>query len=176
MSGLLLEDRVALVTGGARGIGRAIVEDLVRHGANVVIADNGTGIDGTGSGPEPARELAMQLGDRAIAVTDSIASPSVADGAVAAAVDAFGALDILVNNAAILRDAFVFKGAAGDWDAVIRFTPSSVSISVATCARPKTVNARSRMRSTARRRPRCCLNGRLPLSCGRGGCHGDEPA
>ena len=116
----LLQDRVAVVTGGARGIGKAIVEDLVRHGAKVVIADNGTGIDGNGADPGPATALAAALGDRAIAFTESVASPSAARAAVAAARDTFGALDILVNNAAILRDAFVFKGDPGDWDAVLR--------------------------------------------------------
>ncbi len=116
----LLQDRVALVTGGARGIGKAIVEDLVRHGAKVVIADNGTGIDGNGADPGPATALAAALGDRAIAFTESVASPSAARAVVAAARETFGALDILVNNAAILRDAFVFKGDPGDWDAVLR--------------------------------------------------------
>ena len=73
-----------------------------------------------GADPGPATELAAALGDRAIAFTESVASPSAARAAVAAARDTFGALDILVNNAAILRDAFVFKGDPGDWDAVLR--------------------------------------------------------
>jgi NAD(P)-dependent dehydrogenase (short-subunit alcohol dehydrogenase family) len=120
MTERLLEGRVALVTGGARGIGKAIVEDLGRHGASVVIADNGTGIDGIEADPAAARDLAESVGDWAIAYTESVASPSAAKAAVDTAIDRFGALDILVNNAAILRDAFVFKGEAADWDAVIR--------------------------------------------------------
>ena len=114
-----LKDRVALVTGGGRGVGEAIVRDLVAHGAKVVIADNGTGIDGTGADPGIARNLAAELGVATAAFTDSIASPDAARAAVERTIDRFGAIDILVNNAAILRDAFVFKGDPGNWDAVL---------------------------------------------------------
>jgi NAD(P)-dependent dehydrogenase (short-subunit alcohol dehydrogenase family) len=115
-----LDGRVALVTGGAQGIGKAISEALAKAGAKVVIADNGTGIDGEGADPKPARALAEKLGKNTRAFIESIASPSAAAAAVELAVKEFGGLDILVNNAAILRDALVFKGEPGDWDAVIR--------------------------------------------------------
>jgi NAD(P)-dependent dehydrogenase (short-subunit alcohol dehydrogenase family) len=115
-----LAGRVALVTGGGRGIGRAIVEELHRRGAAVLIADSGTAIDGTGGDPGVARSLAAALGERAAAYVESIASPSSAAVAVSQAVERFGALDIVVNNAAILRDAFIFKADPLDWDAVIR--------------------------------------------------------
>ena len=119
MSGTL-RGRVALVTGGGRGIGRAIVEAVHQAGAAVVIADNGTSIGGSGADPTVAVALAKALGERAAAFTESIAAPSSAKAAVDFAVSRFGGLDILINNAAILRDAFVFKADPADWEAVLR--------------------------------------------------------
>lgn len=119
MSGSL-EGRVALVTGGGRGIGRAIAEGLARRGASVVVADSGTGIAGDGADPKVAAAVAQGIGDRAVAFAESVASPSAAAAAVGLAVRRFGGLDILVHNAAILRDALVFKGEPGDFEAVLR--------------------------------------------------------
>jgi len=115
-----LAGRVALVTGGGRGVGRAIAESLAACGAQVVIADSGTGIDGRGSDHSVAETAAHEIGDAAVAFAEDIASPSAASEAVSLAVSRFGGLDILVNNAAIMRDAFVFKADPADWDAVIR--------------------------------------------------------
>jgi NAD(P)-dependent dehydrogenase (short-subunit alcohol dehydrogenase family) len=116
----LLEGRVAIVTGAGRGTGRAIAAALVAEGARVIVADNGTSIDGEHADPSVAREAATALGKAALAFTDSVASPGAARQLVEMAVKAFGGLDIVVNNAAIRRDAPVFGDDGGDWDAVIR--------------------------------------------------------
>ena len=116
----LLEGRAAIVTGAGRGIGRAIAETLVREGACVIVADNGASISGDGGDPMVARETAAALGTSAIAFSESVAAPGVARQLVDLAVKRFGGIDIVVNNAAIQREACVFDADPLDWDAVIR--------------------------------------------------------
>ncbi len=116
----LLDGRVAIVTGGARGIGAAISEMLIGCGASVVIADNGASIDGRDKDPSVAAAFAGALGERARAYTEDMAIPAAAGQVVELAMDEFGGIDIIVNNAAILRDDFVFKASPDDWDTVIR--------------------------------------------------------
>ena len=112
-----LEGRVALVTGGARGIGRAIAEELSRQGAKLVIADAGVSISGEAEDPDVVNQTAKDLG--AVAFGDDIARAGAAQAAVDLAVTRYGALDIVVNGAAILRDGFIFKVAREDWQRVI---------------------------------------------------------
>jgi NAD(P)-dependent dehydrogenase (short-subunit alcohol dehydrogenase family) len=117
---LKLSGRVALVTGGARGIGLAVSKRLHALGASVVIADSGVSIRGEEPDPTVAERAAAELGERALPFTADVADPGAAASAVTAAVTRFGALDLVVNNAAILRDAFIFKAKAADWDVVLR--------------------------------------------------------
>jgi NAD(P)-dependent dehydrogenase (short-subunit alcohol dehydrogenase family) len=110
---------VAIVSGGARGIGRAIVEDFIAHGASVVIVDAGVSIGGEPVEPLLAAEVAAHMANAA-AISGDVADRATAEHAVALAQERFGGVDIVVNNAAILRDSFIFKANHDAWDAVLR--------------------------------------------------------
>lgn len=115
-----LHGRVALVTGGARGIGLAISRRLHALGASVVIADSGVSIGGEEPDAAVAEAIAAELGERAAAFASDIAEPDAAAAAVTLAVSRFGGIDLVVNNAAILRGGFVFKAKPSDWDVVLQ--------------------------------------------------------
>jgi NAD(P)-dependent dehydrogenase (short-subunit alcohol dehydrogenase family) len=115
-----LSGRVALVTGGARGIGLAVSRRLHELGASVVIADSGVSIAGEEPDASVAESASAELGERAAAFTSSLADPEAAAGAVSLALARFGFIDLVVNNAAIVRGGFVFKTSWTDWDAVLR--------------------------------------------------------
>jgi NAD(P)-dependent dehydrogenase (short-subunit alcohol dehydrogenase family) len=110
---------VAIVTGGARGIGLAIVEDLIEHGANVVVVDSGVSISGELVEPKLADEVTRRYPNTAALCAD-VSEPATAGEAVELALERFGAVDIVVNNAAIMRDAFIFKADPDAFEAVIR--------------------------------------------------------
>jgi NAD(P)-dependent dehydrogenase (short-subunit alcohol dehydrogenase family) len=112
-----LDGRVAIVSGGARGIGLAIVEDFSARGAAVVIVDSGVSISGETGEPRLAEQVSAKMQNTA-AVCGDVAD--TAQTAVEVAQKRFGAVDIVVNNAAIIRDAFIFKSDPANWDAVIR--------------------------------------------------------
>jgi NAD(P)-dependent dehydrogenase (short-subunit alcohol dehydrogenase family) len=114
--------KVAIVTGGGRGIGRAIVQLLAKQGAKVLVVDVGAAIDGAGTDSSPAQEVVAEIkqaGGEAAASTLSITDPANADKIVQTALDAFGRVDILVNNAGILRDRVFHKMSVADWAEVI---------------------------------------------------------
>lgn len=107
------KDHVALVTGGARGIGKAIALSLAKKGANIVVADVDTDLAG-----QTAEELKKESVD-AIPVQLNVADSGSVASAFKAAMDKFGRIDILVNNAGITRDNLVLRMKEEDWDAVI---------------------------------------------------------
>jgi NAD(P)-dependent dehydrogenase (short-subunit alcohol dehydrogenase family) len=118
----LLDDRVAIVTGAGRGIGREIARCLAAEGARVVVNDLGTSLDGAGAGEDPAHEtcrLIEESGGKAVANGESVADFDGARRIVAQAVDTFGSIDILVNNAGIVRDRTLLKMSPEDYDAVV---------------------------------------------------------
>jgi NAD(P)-dependent dehydrogenase (short-subunit alcohol dehydrogenase family) len=114
-----LAGRVAIVTGAARGVGAAIVRDLIGRGARVVAVDNGASIDGRTEDPALIAAFAADCGDAVVPLARSVAAADAAEAAVMLACERFGGLDIIVNNAAILRDAFLFKGNRADFEAVV---------------------------------------------------------
>ena len=119
----LVRGKVAAITGSGGGIGRAHALALAREGARVVVNDVGGARDGTGASPSMADLVVSEiraLGGEAVADHADIAEPAGAEGLVRRAVDAFGQLDIMVNNAGILRDKTLRKMTLEQWDAVIR--------------------------------------------------------
>jgi NAD(P)-dependent dehydrogenase (short-subunit alcohol dehydrogenase family) len=120
---MLLEDKVAIVTGAGRGLGRAEALELARLGAAVVVNDLEVGLDGQ-TGTETAADGVvdeiLSAGGRAIAHHGDVSDFSSAEELIRLTVETFGDLNIVVNNAGILRDRMIFNMDEEDWDAVIR--------------------------------------------------------
>ncbi len=107
MSDITFDGRVAIVTGAGGGLGRSYALELARRGARLVVNDLGGAMDGTGSGTRAADEVVAEIeasGGEALASYDSVASAEGGEAVVAAAIDTFGAVDVVVSNAGILRD------------------------------------------------------------------------
>ena len=119
---MILKDRVAVVTGAARGIGREIALLMARLGARVVVNDYGGSEGGQGATQAPANEVVEEIrkaGGQAVANYDSVATMAGGEHIVQTAIDAFGRVDIVVNNAGILRDRMIFNMTEEEWDAVL---------------------------------------------------------
>jgi NAD(P)-dependent dehydrogenase (short-subunit alcohol dehydrogenase family) len=115
----IVEDKVVVVTGAGGGIGRAISHLMANQGAKVVVNDLGTAVDGSGRNAGLAEQVAQEIraaGGAAVASTDTVASWVGAQRIIETALDAFGRVDCVVNNAAVLRDTIFHKMTPEDWD------------------------------------------------------------
>src|ERR1700735_1070796 len=118
----LLEGRTVLITGAGHGIGQAHALELARHGASVVVNDLGTSVSGEGSGRDADRVVSTidAMGGIAIAGYGDVGDEADGEAMVDRAVGAWGHLDVLVNNAGIVRDRAIWNIEADDFDAVMR--------------------------------------------------------
>jgi len=118
----LCEGKIAIVTGAGRGIGREHALSLASQGAKVVVNDLGGNIDGSGGDLSPAEQVVQEIkgmGGEAIANGDSVSDWAGAERLINTAIETFGDLNIVVNNAGILRDRMLFSMSEAEWDAVI---------------------------------------------------------
>ena len=118
----MMTGKAVAVTGAGRGIGREIALMMAAEGAAVVVNDVGAALDGSGADQGPAAEVVAairQAGGEAVVNADSVADPKGGERIVAAALDAFGRIDAVVNNAGILRDAIFHKMSHADFEAVL---------------------------------------------------------
>ena len=119
---MMMKDKVVLVTGAGRGIGRAMAIMMAKEGAKVVVNDLGAGVGGEETGESPAEEVVATIraaGGEAVINGDNVANLEGAEAMIEAAIDNFGRIDTVVNNAGILRDRIFHKMSPEEWSSVI---------------------------------------------------------
>ncbi|MDY6825286.1 MAG: SDR family NAD(P)-dependent oxidoreductase [Thermodesulfobacteriota bacterium] len=123
MNKIRFDGRVAIITGAGGGLGKAYALELARRGAKIVVNDLGGSRDGSGKGSKSPAETVVKeikdMGGKAVANFDNVATPEGGEKIVQSAIDAFGRVDIVVNNAGILRDKSFVKMEPENWDAVV---------------------------------------------------------
>ena len=124
-----LEGKIAVVTGGGRGIGRGIAHLLAEEGASIVVNDKGTEVDGTGASNIPADGVVDEIksyGGKAIANYSDVSTMEGGESLIQACVDNYGQIDILVNSAGSLKDRMIYQMTESDFDQVVRNNSKSV--------------------------------------------------
>ncbi len=119
---MMMKDKVVLVTGAGRGIGRAMAIMMAEQGAKVVVNDLGAGVGGEETGESPAEEVVETIkaaGGEAVINGDNVANIDGAEAMIQTAIDTYGRIDTVVNNAGILRDKIFHKMTPDDWNSVI---------------------------------------------------------
>lgn len=151
----MVEGKVVVVTGAGGGIGRDIALAMARNGARVVVNDIGAALDGAGGSAGPAQQVVDEIraaGGEAVPNTDSVADAASAARIVECAVENFGRIDAVVNNAGILRDRFFHKMSVDEWDAVLKvhlYGAYYVSRAAATHFKEQNAGAMVHMTSTS---------------------------
>jgi NAD(P)-dependent dehydrogenase (short-subunit alcohol dehydrogenase family) len=129
---------VAVVTGAGRGIGRGHAVELAYQGAKVVVNDLGAEVDGVGGSVTPAQEVVNEItaaGGEAVVNGDDVSTEAGAERLIQTAVETFGGIDVVVNNAGILRDRVIINLSVDDWDSVLAVHLRSTFLTTRTAAR-----------------------------------------
>jgi NAD(P)-dependent dehydrogenase (short-subunit alcohol dehydrogenase family) len=151
----MVEGKVVVVTGAGGGIGRDIALAMAKNGARVVVNDIGAALDGAGGSAGPAQQVVDEIraaGGEAVPNTDSVADATSAARIVECAIESFGRIDAVVNNAGILRDRFFHKMSVDEWDAVLKvhlYGAYYVSRAAATHFKAQNAGAMVHMTSTS---------------------------